>query len=71
MLLQARQHALPGRVQLGIKQFLFRLPGHLVDVLPQLTVLGGEVRGLLGQWRRDGNAQIRQWQDWVVVRVPA
>src|SRR5207249_1587100 len=32
---------------------------------------GGEVRGLLGQWRRDGNAQIRQWQDWVVVRVPA
>ena len=32
---------------------------------------GGEVRGLLGQWRRDGKAQIRQWQDWVVVRVPA
>jgi len=32
---------------------------------------GGEVRGLLGQWRRDGNIQIRQWQDWVVVRVPA
>jgi SAM-dependent methyltransferase len=32
---------------------------------------GGEVRGLLGQWRHDGSAQVRQWQDWVVVRVPA
>lgn len=31
---------------------------------------GAEVRGLLGQWRRDGSAQIRQWQDWVVARVP-
>jgi SAM-dependent methyltransferase len=32
---------------------------------------GADVRGLRGQWRRDGKAQIRQWQDWVVVRVPA
>jgi len=32
---------------------------------------GGEVRGLLGQWRHDDSTQIRQWQDWVVVRVPA
>jgi SAM-dependent methyltransferase len=31
---------------------------------------GGEVSGLLGQWRHNGSAQIRQWQDWVVVRVP-
>lgn len=31
---------------------------------------GCEVRGLLGQWRRDGKAEVRQWQDWVVVRVP-
>jgi hypothetical protein len=31
---------------------------------------GADVRGLLGQWRRDGKAQIRQWQDWVVVQVP-
>jgi ubiquinone/menaquinone biosynthesis C-methylase UbiE len=31
-----------------------------------------EVRGLLGQWRHDDSVvQIRQWQDWVVVRVPA
>jgi|SRR5579862_4253115 len=32
---------------------------------------GAEVRGLFGQWRRDDSAQIRQWQDWVVARVPA
>jgi ubiquinone/menaquinone biosynthesis C-methylase UbiE len=32
---------------------------------------GGEVRGLLGQWRRDDSAQVRHWQDWVVVRIPA
>jgi ubiquinone/menaquinone biosynthesis C-methylase UbiE len=32
---------------------------------------GAEVHGLLGQWRRDGAAQVRQWQDWVVARVTA
>jgi len=32
---------------------------------------GAEVRGLLGQWRRDDSAQVRQWQDWVVARMPA
>jgi SAM-dependent methyltransferase len=32
---------------------------------------GADVRGLLGQWRRDGNVQVRQWQDWVVARMPA
>ena len=32
---------------------------------------GGEVTGLLGQWRHDDSAQVRQWQDWVVVHVPA
>jgi SAM-dependent methyltransferase len=32
---------------------------------------GAEVRGLLGVWRRDGVAQVRGWQDWAVVRLPA
>lgn len=32
---------------------------------------GAEVHGLLGMWRRDDSAQLRQWQDWVVARVPA
>jgi SAM-dependent methyltransferase len=31
---------------------------------------GAEVKGLLGQWRHDGSNQLRQWQDWVVVRLP-
>ncbi|HLX31783.1 MAG TPA: class I SAM-dependent methyltransferase [Gaiellaceae bacterium] len=32
---------------------------------------GGELTGLRGRWRNDGSGQLREWQDWVVVRVPA
>lgn len=32
---------------------------------------GAEVEGLRGRWRNDGSGQLREWQDWVVVRVPA
>lgn len=31
---------------------------------------GCEVSGLLGLWRHDDSAQLRTWQDWVVVRTP-
>jgi ubiquinone/menaquinone biosynthesis C-methylase UbiE len=32
---------------------------------------GAEVEGMLGKWRHDDSNQLRQWQDWVVVRLPA
>ncbi|HZS30835.1 MAG TPA: methyltransferase domain-containing protein [Gaiellaceae bacterium] len=32
---------------------------------------GGDVTGMRGRWRNDGSGELREWQDWVVVRVPA
>jgi SAM-dependent methyltransferase len=32
---------------------------------------GAEISPLRGRWRRDGTEQTDEWQDWVVVQIPA
>ena len=60
-----------GSAYLEYPEIPTKVVGYELETFERWFDGAAEVRGLLGQWRHDDSAQVRQWQDWVVVRAPA